>query len=311
MAIIKIGTRGSKLALWQAHKVQALLQAQGRACEIVIIKASGDWTAAQGETALPEANRGKAAFCSALEEALLDKSIDCAIHSMKDMDSYIPDGLTIAAALPADAPEDALLLRDRSGALKAAPIQEWPAGTTIGTASPRRGAILRHINSTLIVTPLRGNVDTRLSKLRGDLAAEHDIDATLLSSAGLERLGLQDEIDRILPIDEILPAAAQGVIGVECRVQDTELYAPLNCQRTYIRVQAERTAVKALNGSCHTPIAMHGSWEDDRFILRGQLYAPDGCLLADKQESAPIKSTDEAMVLGESLGTAMLAKQAA
>ena len=283
LQILRIGTRGSPLALWQANHVQRLLAQRfpQLKTEIVTILTSGDWKPADGETRLSERQGGKAQFAKEIEEKLLSEDIDIAVHSMKDMDSVLPDGLEIAAILPREEENDALLLRNRKQPLPDNPA-DWPAGFTIGTSSVRRQAMLLHANPALNIIPLRGNVDTRIAKLRGDLQSDFpQLDVTLLALAGLKRLQKTAEIDTILPQSTMLPAAAQGAIGIEIASQNTAKLAPymqaLNCTRSHLRIMAERRVLAKINGTCHTPIGIFAKLgHNGEMDLSAHILSPDG-----------------------------------
>ena len=265
---IRIGTRGSPLALAQANEVrQRLMDAHGLApeqLEIVAIRTSGDRIQ---DRPLAEAG-GKGLFTKEIEEALIDGRIDLAVHSMKDMESALPDGLVIGAYLPREDVRDAFISAKWSG------LDALPAGAVVGTSSLRRKAQLLRLRPDLSVVGLRGNVDTRLRKLEDGAA-----DATLLACAGLRRLGLAQRITSPIAVDVMLPAVAQGAIGVEVRAGDeatAELVGALNHQPTAICVTAERAFLARLDGSCRTPIAGLAVLHGDRLGLRGQVLAPDG-----------------------------------
>ncbi len=268
----RLGTRGSPLALAQAHEVrQRLAAAHGElaaegAVEIVVIKTTGDRI--QDRT-LAEAG-GKGLFTKEIEEALLDGRIDAAVHSMKDVPTWLPDGLGIAAILPREDPRDALFA-DRGDSLAA-----LPAGAVVGTAALRRQAQVLLARPDLKVVPLRGNVQTRLRKL-----AERQVDATLLAMAGLKRLGLVDQATAILSPEEMLPAVAQGAIGIEIRLDDANArgtIAALDDPVSERRVAAERACLETLDGSCRTPIAAFAEWAggNDTLSLRALICLPDG-----------------------------------
>jgi hydroxymethylbilane synthase len=262
---IRIGTRGSPLALIQARLAAERLQAAhaGLATELVIIRTTGDSITDRPLAALG----GKGLFTKEIEEALIARRIDLAVHSMKDMPTVLPDGLVIDCYLERDDPRDALIAK---GARR---IAELPQGAVVGSASLRRQAQLLHRRPDLMLVPLRGNVDTRLKKLEAG-----EVDATLLAVAGLKRLGLLDRASAILDATEILPAVAQGAIGLERRADDARLaalLAPLNHAATSICVSAERGLLGALDGSCRTPIAALAIL-DREIHLRGQVLAPDG-----------------------------------
>src|SRR5262245_26273890 len=250
-AKIRIGTRGSPLALAQAREVQARLEAAhgpGRLTfEVCVIKTTGDRIQ---DRPLAEAG-GKGLFTKEIEEALIAREVDIAVHSMKDMPTLLPPGLTLAAFLPREDVRDALI------STKARSLSDLPGGAVVATSSLRRQAQVRHLRPDVKVVSMRGNVETRLRKLSEGVA-----DATLLALAGLNRLGLADRAAAPVPVAEMLPAVAQGAIGVETRADDTamaEALAPLNHQPTALAVTAERAFLAKLEGSCRMPIAALGA----------------------------------------------------
>lgn len=268
---LRIGTRGSPLALAQAHETRDRLiaahpdLAAPGAIEIVVIKTSGDRIQ---DRPLAEIG-GKGLFTKEIEEALLEGRIDLAVHSMKDVPTWQPDGLVIAALLPREDPRDALF----SGG--ADHIDRLPSGALVGTASLRRQAQILARRPDLRVTSLRGNVQTRLRKL-----ADGEVDATLLAIAGLRRLGLADRATAVLDPSVMLPAVAQGAIGIEARAGDTATLArlaPLHCAETGIRVAAERALLATLDGSCRTPIAALATLGGDGGLeFEALVVKPDG-----------------------------------
>ncbi len=274
---LRLGTRGSPLALAQAREVRARLAAAHAelepeaAVEIVVIKTTGD--AVQDRT-LAEIG-GKGLFTKEIEEALLDGRIDAAVHSMKDVPTWLPEGLAIGTVLPREDPRDALFSA-RGDSLAA-----LPAGAVVGTASLRRQAQVLLARPDVKVVPFRGNVQTRLRKL-----AEGEVDATLLAVAGLKRLGLAERITAVLEPEVMLPAVAQGAIGVETRADDGDtrgFLEALNDRTSALRVAAERACLEVLDGSCRTPIAALAetvgaeSGEDGEEIrLRALVCMPDG-----------------------------------
>jgi hydroxymethylbilane synthase len=265
----KIGTRGSVLALAQAQEVLAGLKAAHRSSrqqfEVCIIKTSGDRIQ---DRPLAEAG-GKGLFTKEIEEALLTGEIDLAVHSMKDMPTILPAGLAIACYLPRADVRDAFI------SPKAASLTQLPAAAVVGTSSLRRQAQVKRLRPDLQVVPLRGNVDTRLRKLE-----EGAVDATLLACAGLARLGLSSRITQPVSVDDMLPAVAQGAIGVEVRADDdstARLLAPINHAQTALAVAVERAFLARLDGSCKTPIAgLAQLVAPDRLVFRGQILSPDG-----------------------------------
>ncbi len=266
--LLRLGSRGSPLALAQAHLVRdALARAKGVApesIEIRVIRTTGD---AIQDRPLADLG-GKGLFTKEIEQALADGAIDVAVHSAKDMVTVLPPGLMLAACLPR---EDA---RDAFVSAKARSFAELPAGAVVGTASLRRQAQVRRLRRDLKVVPMRGNVDTRLKKL-----AAGEADATILALAGLKRLGLADAATAVLEIDQFLPAVAQGAIGLETRAGDTAtrtLVATINDAATLTAISAERAFLAALDGSCRTPIAGHARMVGSELLFRGLIVKPDG-----------------------------------
>jgi hydroxymethylbilane synthase len=266
---LRIGTRGSPLALAQAHLVRDRLAAAhadlADAVEVVVIKTTGDRV--QDRT-LAEIG-GKGLFTKEIEQALIDGGIDLAVHSMKDVPTWLPDGLAIACVLPREDPRDAFIARDGMQRLA-----DLPDGAVVGTASLRRQAQLRHNRPDLQVVPLRGNVETRLRKL-----GDGQVDATLLALAGLKRLAMADRATAVLEPEEMLPAVAQGAIGIEVRTDDKstrDRLAPLDDARTATEVAAERALLAVLDGSCRTPIAALARVDDGALALDALVAMPDG-----------------------------------
>ncbi len=248
-AVLRIGSRGSALALVQAREVQSRL---AKACglpagriEITAIRTTGDMIQ---DRPLAEAG-GKGLFTKEIEEALLAGAIDLAVHSAKDMPTVLPAGLVLTAFLPREDARDAFISR------KAKTLGGLPRGAIVGTASPRRQALVKRLRPDLGITPLRGNVETRLRKLEAG-----DADATLLAVAGLKRLGLLAAATMVFDIDEFLPAVGQGAIGIETRADDMRtraLVAAIDDADTATALAAERAFLAVLDGSCRTPIAGH------------------------------------------------------
>ena len=262
-----IGTRGSPLALWQARHVWArLLQAGGLGegdVGLSVITTSGD----RIKQPLREFG-GKGLFTKEIDEALLRGDVDLAVHSMKDLPTELADGLCIAAVLPRGDVRDAFV------SAKAPSLAELPPGAVVATSSLRRGAQVRRLRPDLRVADIRGNVETRLKKL-----AEGQADATLLALAGLERLGLAAHATSILSTEEMLPAVAQGAIGVTCREADAKtraLLAPLSDAASATAVACERSFLARLDGSCKTPIAGLAEIDGDMLRFRGLILLPDG-----------------------------------
>jgi len=262
---LRIGTRGSALALWQARRIaQALREITGVEPEIVIIRTSGDKFQ---QTRFSQIGT-KGVFIKELEDALLDERIDLAVHSMKDVPTEMPDGLTIAAIGKREDVRDALL--SASGAT----LTSLPQGARIGTSSLRRQSQLLHARRDLRVLELRGNVDTRIEKLK-----RGDYDAIVLAKAGLDRLGLSGNISQVLPHDVSLPAAGQGAIGIEARTGDAatlHVLTALDHGETRSAVTAERAALAGLGGGCQVPIGAWGRIENGKLLLDVAVLSPDG-----------------------------------
>jgi hydroxymethylbilane synthase len=289
--LLRIGTRGSRLAQVQADIVRDALAEHGVRSETVLVKTSGDRIQ---DRALADAG-GKGLFTKELEEALLADEIDLAVHSMKDVPSFLPRGLALAAVLPREAVEDALITRDG-----AASFAGLPAGARVGTSSVRRAAQLKKTRADLEPVLLRGNVDTRLAKLDGG-----NFDAIILAAAGLNRLRLADRITSILSADEWLPSPAQGAIGIEIRggdEQTRQTIGPLNHAATATAIACERGFLKALDGSCRTPIAALATLEGDVLHFRGEVLAPDGSDSAATEFTSRLSALDDAEGLGFKAG---------
>ena len=291
---IRIGTRGSALALAQANEVRERLSSvcgSEISFETCIIKTSGDKIQ---DRALAAAG-GKGLFTKELEEALLEGSIDLAVHSMKDMPAVLPEGLEIGCILPREDVRDAWI----SPVAKS--LKELPSGSVVGTASVRRGAFIMHARPDLKTVLFRGNVETRLRKL-----ADGEAHATLLAAAGLNRLGLADRITRIIPVDEMLPAPAQGAIGIETRASDSatrELIAKIHDEATGIAITAERAFLGELDGSCRTPIAALATVSGGRVSMKGMILTPDG---ARVYETSREGSASDAAAIGRDAAQELL-----
>jgi len=264
----RIGTRGSPLALAQAHEARARLMAAHNLpeamFEIVVLSTTGDRIT---DRALSEIG-GKGLFTQELEDGLLSGDLDFAVHSSKDMPTVLPEGLYLSAYLPREDVRDAFIGRT------APTLMELPQGTTIGSSSLRRQALIRRLRPDITVVIFRGLVDTRLRKL-----AEGQVDATLLAYAGLKRLGREDVPTALLDPRDFPPAPAQGAICIESRVGDTRasnLLAAINDQPTFDTVTCERAFLGALDGSCRTPIAGYARMEDGALVFHGMILTPDG-----------------------------------
>ena len=296
---LRIATRGSPLAFAQTELVRASLVrfhpdlGEPGAIEVVSIKTTGDRIQ---DRPLAEAG-GKGLFAKEIEEALLDGRADLAVHSMKDMETALPDDLLVACYPPREDPRDVWIARGDVGYAALAP------GATVGTASLRRAAQILAKRPDIRIAALRGNVQTRLRKL-----AEGEVDATMLARAGLSRLGLTVEGIALDP-DEFLPAVGQGAIGIECRADNDRvraLLAPLNHRETESAVVAERALLAALDGSCRTPIGGLAELDGDGGLrLRALVAAPDGSVIHRAERFGPVA---DGALLGQDAGRALRAE---
>lgn len=299
---LRLGTRGSRLAMAQARMVAAALahahdlderSPDAPAIELVPLQTIGDRVQ---DRALAEIG-GKSLWTKELDAALLDGRIDLAVHSMKDVETFLPPGIAIAAVLERGDPRDRLL--------GAASLTALPAGATVGTSSPRRAAQLLHRRPDLRITNLRGNVETRIRRID-----EGTADATLLAAAGLERLGI--DVGTPLPVDSWLPASAQGIIGITCRAADQRtrtMLAAIDHAPTHARLAAERAVLEGVGGNCHTSIAIHADFSVDSpagppaaLRIRAALFAGDGRERVDAELSA----AEEPRRLGLALAALLL-----
>jgi len=256
---VKIGSRGSKLAMWQANWVKSALESKNPSLtiDIFIIKTKGDKIL---DTPLAKVG-GKGLFVKEIEEALLNGEIDLAVHSMKDMPSEIPDGLCIGSVPKREDPGDALISKNGK------PFNELETGARIGTSSLRRGAQLLHARPDIEIIPLRGNLDTRIRKLETE-----NLDAVILAAAGIKRLDLDDKITEVLPKHVMLPAVGQGALCIEIRQNDPQIESMVNeldHRETRIAVLGERAMSNRLGGSCQIPIAGYGEIDGEVLTLQG------------------------------------------
>ncbi len=288
---LRIGSRGSPLALTQAREVQGRLAAAAKVdaarIEIKVIRTTGDIVQ---DRPLAEAG-GKGLFAKEIEDALLAGAIDLAVHSSKDLPTILPAGLVLAGFLPREDARDAFISR------KAKTLRELPLGAVVGTASPRRAALVRRLRPDVTSVTLRGNVETRLRKLDAG-----EVDATLLAVAGLKRLGLMSAATEILDLDAFLPAVGQGAIGIETRVDDARtraFVAAIDDADTATALAAERAFLAALDGSCRTPIGGHARVDATTVHFRGIIVKPDG---SEAFEVSRNGSRDMAAELGADAG---------
>jgi hydroxymethylbilane synthase len=271
--ILKIGTRGSKLALAQSNWVKEKVEARHShvRVELVRIRTKGDKIL---DSALSKIG-GKGLFVKEIEDALIRKQVDLAVHSMKDIPSDLPEQLMLAAFPLREDPRDALISRgDKT-------LDQLPKGSSVGTSSLRRAAQLLHIRPDLNVVPLRGNVDTRLKKLESG-----DLQAIILAAAGLKRLGFSNRVSQIIPLEQVLPAIGQGALGLEVRRDDEDtlhLLDFLNHESTEVTLKCERAFLKELEGGCQVPIAALAQVDGECLILQGMVAELDGSTLIRDQ----------------------------
>jgi len=294
--MIVIGSRGSQLALWQARHIAAKLADLGAETRIEIIKTTGDRI-----TDVPLAKvGGKGLFTKEIEEALLARAIDVAVHSLKDVPSEVPAGLTLAAIPEREDPRDALIGR---------PLEELGDGARVGTSSLRRASQLRALGQGIAIEMLRGNVDTRLRKLD-----QGDYDAIVLAAAGLKRLGLEDRIRELLPLSIMCPAVGQGALAIETRAHQEddeafELVRKLDHAESRIAITAERALLAALEGGCQVPIGGHAVVSGTTLHLRAIVAAPDGSRVIRGELSGEL-SGDHAARIGTALAHDLLSRGA-
>jgi hydroxymethylbilane synthase len=294
--VIRIGTRGSALALVQANEVGDALRARGHQVEIVPMRTEGDRLA----TVKLAAVGGKGLFVREIEDALLARTIDVAVHSLKDLPADLPAGLVLAAFPLREDPHDILVTRTPGGLESLAP------GSVVGTSSPRRRALVLAARPDLAIEPLRGNVDTRLRKLQSE-----GLDAIVLAAAGVKRLGLRPPHAEALAVETFVPAVGQGVLGLEARADDARVLAELAAlddRTTRACAEAERAFLARLGASCVTPVAAHASMNDGTLVMRALVVSEDGSkILRERGTAAPAV----AETLGRRLADALLAQGAA
>ncbi len=286
--MLTIGSRGSQLALWQARWIQARLEQLGEAARIRTIRTTGDKI-----TDVPLAKVGaKGLFTKEIEEALLEGSIDLAVHSMKDLPTELPPGLVVTAVPQREDARDALV---------GCTFAELPRGARVGTSSLRRAAQLRALRPDLEVEPLRGNLDTRLRKL-----SEGRYAAIVLASAGLKRMGWEERIAEILPVDYMCPAVGQGALAIETRADGglaEQICGRLDHPATRTAVAAERAVLASLGGGCQVPIGAYASVEGGRLTIAAVVCSPDGSRLIRRNAEGPAEAAAE---LGQALAQALI-----
>lgn len=293
MTKLRIGSRGSALALWQANHVREILREScGVDCEIAVIKTFGDRVA---QSPLAQAG-GKGLFTKEIEDALLECRVDLAVHSLKDLPTELPAGLTLGATPKREDVHDCLVSRDGS------PLARIRERARVGTGSLRRRAQLLNYRRDLELCDIRGNVDTRLRKLESG-----EFDGIVLARAGLERLGLVDKITEVIPMEVMLPAAGQGALGIECRTHDEEiqmLVGRLDDPDTRGAISAERALLAQLEGGCQVPLGAWARIENGRLLLDAVVLSPDG---ADCVRRSISGAVSEGSRIGRSLGEELLA----
>lgn len=293
MKIIRIGTRGSALAVWQAEWVRSQLLNLRPEChvELVKIKTTGDKIL---DVPLAQVG-GKGLFVKEIETALLEGRVDLAVHSMKDMPAEVPPGLCIGVIPERENPLDVLISRNGHQ------FEDLPKGARVGSSSLRRGAQVRHARPDITVHPLRGNLDTRLRKLETE-----GLDAIILAAAGVKRLGLEDRITEYIPETLMLPAIGQGALSIEVREDDEairSLTAPMDHRETHLAVESERAFLARLEGGCQVPIAGHARVIKDRIELTGLVAEVDGSVLLRETVNGPV---DRGEQLGVELADRLL-----
>jgi len=291
---LRLGTRASALARWQAEWVAARLRQRGTEVKLTPIATTGD-----RRNGAIGASGGQGVFTKEIQRALLDGRIDLAVHSLKDLPTAATGGLTLAAVPERGPPGDVLV------SAGGASLDRLPHGAAIATGSPRRRAQLLHFRGDLQMEDVRGNVETRLRKLR-----RGDFDALVLAEAGLLRLGLDGQITQKLPLEIMLPAPGQGALGLETRAQDASthrLAAELDHRATRAAVSAERMMLSALQAGCLAPVAALGQVEEGRLTLVGRVLSRDGARMLESADGAP---PSEAEVLGRRVAEALLAQGA-
>jgi hydroxymethylbilane synthase len=297
-----IGSRGSRLALWQAEWVKNSLSSMHPEIEfsIEVIRTTGD----ELKTAPLATIGGKGVFTKEIDEALLEKRIDLAVHSLKDLPTVLPLGLTLAAITERADARDALLIRPDVARFFFT-LDTLPQDAVVGTSSPRRTAQLKSLRPNMVVKDLRGNIDTRIAKLDNG-----DYDAIILAAAGLTRLGLEHRISNMIRPREMLPAIGQGALAVEVRSDDTataEIVAVLDHLATRQACMAERSFLRALGGGCELPIAGHAVVRDDHLRLDGLVAHPAGQQIIREEIKGPAA---DGVDLGEALAGSLLARGA-
>jgi hydroxymethylbilane synthase len=295
--IVRIGTRGSQLALWQARWVKAALESvrPGLAVELVTIKTKGDKIL---DVPLAKVG-GKGLFVKEIEDAILHRKVDLAVHSMKDMPAELPEGLVIGAIPERETPKDVLISRNHR------PLKDLPPGAHIGTSSLRRAAQLKHVRPDIEILPLRGNLDTRLRKLESE-----NLDAIVLAAAGVKRLGLETRITEYLDAETMLPAVGQGALCIETRLDAPRigpLVSALDHGPTRTVVMGERAFLNRLEGGCQVPIAALGHIDGARFAMTGLVADVTGKTVIRERAEGPAERSER---IGSDLAEILLERGA-
>lgn len=296
---LRIGTRTSALARVQTDMVSHLLHLAhpNLEIEVVPVRASGDWSPSQGEKRLAEAAGGKGLFIKEVEQAIMNGEVDCGVHNVKDVPSILPEPMVIDHFLQRDDARDVLIGNGVSS------IADLPPGTVVGTSSMRRQSLLLAHRPDLVIKPLRGNVDTRLEKLRAG-----QVEVAVLAAVGLHRLNRACEIAAYLEPDEMLPACGQGILCIETRRDDHETRALLDSithHETALLATAERAVLIDLDGSCKTPIAAHATMSGHKMVCDALIASEDGREMYRASASAPVHDVKQAEVLGQKVAAAI------
>lgn len=298
-----IGTRGSMLALWQAEWIKSQLERIHPDLNVDLkkIKTTGDKIL---DVPLAKVG-GKGLFVKEIEDAMLNKEVDIAVHSMKDVPTEFPEGLHLAVICKREDPRDAFIGKKKNGQWEIGKFEDLPHGAVVGTSSLRRSCQLLNIRPDLQIEQLRGNVDTRIRKLD-----EGKFDAIILAAAGVKRLGKADRITQMMEPAVSLPAIGQGAVGIECRIDDTyvhEIINPLNHRETEICVRAERSFLRKLEGGCQVPIAANARLSNGTIVMEGLVGDVEGTMIIKDHIEGPV---DNFMQLGTSLAEYLLSRGA-
>jgi len=294
--VFKIGTRNSPLAMVQAEMVKTALSRihPELKIEIISIRSNADWNKLGGEVPLSEEAGGKGMFATEIESMIANGQVDCGVHSLKDMATDLPNDLVINHVLPrADA-------RDAFISAQANAIKDLKQGAVIGTCSPRRAALALHQRPDIKIVPFRGNVGTRIEKVKNG-----QVDATFLAMAGITRLGIKDDIIHPMPAEDFLPACGQGVVCIESRKADTNTHKILDavhCNETYMCATAEREVLSVLDGSCQTPIAAYATMNEGVVTLNAHVVSLDGTKIYSEELDSTYQSFFDPIELGRAVG---------